>query len=402
MPMTQAFTVLLDDLPVGTLRTDARDGCEFSLLRSFRDARPRPTLGQYFLDDLEHVDHVRLGVPPWFANLLPEGALRELIAEQADVHPARELYLLALLGEDLPGAVRIRGAVGEAPEAINPPAAADDKAPLKFSLAGIQLKFSARRDQRGLTIPAHGMGGDWIIKLPDRRYPQVPRNELATMRWAELSGIEVPRNELIPIANIKGLPGSVQDLAESDAFIIKRFDRPSPGRRMHIEDLAQVLSLPPRDKYKHCNYETLANLMLNIVGVEGLESFLRRLVFVIASGNGDAHLKNWSLIYPDGIGAQVAPAYDQISTLAYMNGDSLALNLGKSKDWQRIDRATFVRLAERLRPSLEIDLPVPDMIDAAVEDIMSAWTTIERGREYPPKIADAIRAHLRRVPLLRA
>jgi serine/threonine-protein kinase HipA len=91
MPMTQAFAVLLDDFPVGTLRTDARDGCEFSLLRSYRDARPRPTLGQYFLDDLERVDQVRSGVPPWFANLLPEGALRELIAEQADVHPAREL-----------------------------------------------------------------------------------------------------------------------------------------------------------------------------------------------------------------------------------------------------------------------------------------------------------------------
>lgn len=115
--MSKELSVLLNETPVGVLRTTAGDGCEFELLESYKDASPRPTLGQTFLDDLDSVHHVRGGVPPWFANLLPEGALLDRIADKAGVHHSRKLHLLALLGEDLPGAVRVSGsALQDEPE----------------------------------------------------------------------------------------------------------------------------------------------------------------------------------------------------------------------------------------------------------------------------------------------
>ena len=72
--MSKEYTVLLGETPVGRLGTDHRDGCEFQLLSSYKDAYPRPTLGQYFLDDLDKVERVRSGVPPWF--IFPTTVLR--------------------------------------------------------------------------------------------------------------------------------------------------------------------------------------------------------------------------------------------------------------------------------------------------------------------------------------
>jgi serine/threonine-protein kinase HipA len=93
--------------PVGQLNLTRNDGCEFRLLESYRNAYPRPILGQQFVDDPDHVHSSRQRTPPWFSNLLPEGPLRELIARQAGVSVYREFFLLQHLGEDLPGAVRI-------------------------------------------------------------------------------------------------------------------------------------------------------------------------------------------------------------------------------------------------------------------------------------------------------
>jgi serine/threonine-protein kinase HipA len=117
---------------------------------------------------------------------------------------------------------------------------------------------------------------------------------------------------------------------------------------VHIEDFAQILGLYPEQKYAQFNYETLANLVYKLAGESGLDEFIRRLVFVVASGNGDAHLKNWSLIYPDGVNARLSPAYDFVSTIQYQADDQLALNLARSKRWQDVTRESFLRLARKI------------------------------------------------------
>lgn len=401
--MSLSLAVLLDDRPVGTLSQDRNEGCEFRLLESYRQAYPRPVLGQLFIDDLEQVHRTRARVPTWFSNLLPEGPLRELIAQQAGVVPSREFFLLRHLGEDLPGAVRIigdlTGGVPEAPEELELAHHWDETPDAwHFSLAGVQLKFSARRGERGLTVPLSGRGGDWIVKLPDARYPRVPENEYATMRWAEASGIPIPELDLVQVADITGLPASIRDFHESRALAVRRFDRRPDGTRVHMEDFAQILGLYPEEKYRSYNYETLANLIYSLAGHAGLAAFVRQLVFIVIAGNGDAHHKNWSLLYPDGIRAELSPAYDLVSTIAYTANDTLALNLAKSKRWEDVSRESFNRLARKV--GIE-EAWMADQVGAAVDAILNVWQRLRDELGYDRETREIIAGHLHRIPLLR-
>ena len=400
--MEHPLGVWLNDAPVGQLNLTRNDGCEFRLLESYKNAYPRPILGQQFLDDPDHVHSSRQRTPPWFSNLLPEGPLRQLIARQAGVSVYREFFLLHHLGEDLPGAVRIM-ADKALPENAEAALAAADEHPREgdwhFSLAGVQLKFSALREGRGMTIPVSGTGGDWIIKLPDARFPDVPENEQATMRWAEASGITIPEIQLIPVAEISGLPPEAVTVAGQTALAVRRFDRPLADRRVHIEDFAQILGLYPEQKYASYNYETLANLVYKLAGESGLDEFIRRLVFVVASGNGDAHLKNWSLIYTDGVNARLSPAYDFVSTIQYQADDQLALNLARSKRWQDVTRESFLRLARKIG---EDETRMADRLEHAREDIMTAWHASRGDLGYTTQARERISHHLARVPLFSA
>lgn len=121
--------------------------------------------------------------PPFFSNLLPEGPLCRCPAERASVAETREFALLSALGADLPGALTVVPAdespASEGPDGTDPPQAEPGRL-LKFSLAGVQLKFSAVTDGAGhLTVPADGVGGSWIVKLPSPRYPAIAENEFA-------------------------------------------------------------------------------------------------------------------------------------------------------------------------------------------------------------------------------
>lgn len=400
--MVRVLSVLLGDLPVGRLTLSASDGSDFRLLESYKLAYPRPVLGQTFLDDPDHIWSTRARVPPWFSNLLPEGPLRELIAKQAGVPTTREFFLLRHLGEDLPGGVRIVRDDAEVE-------LSDDKEDLAeheggeaadawhFSLAGVQLKFSARRSERGLTIPATGRGGDWIVKLPDARFRHVPQTEYATMRWAEASGIAIPEMDLVRIADMTGLPSSYGDFAEPLALAIRRFDRPTLDTRVHMEDFAQILGLYPEEKYKKYNYETIAKLIKALGSRGDIAEYVRRLVFMLASGNGDMHHKNWSFIYQDGLNARLSPAYDLVSTIQYHPNDALALNFGGSKRWEDVTEETFQGMARKV--GVEGSL-MAFWVDQARTAILDAWQNNRDDFGYDAQARENIERHLARVPLL--
>src|SRR5262249_39807858 len=157
-----------------------------------------------------------------------------------------EFFLLAVLGADLPGALVVtpmegeeRGGEGhsaaEQPHAQQPPETA-----LRFSLAGVQLKFSAIMETSGgLAVPVDGMGGSWIVKLPSSRYPAVPENEFAMLALARRTGIVVPENKLVEVKDIKGLPEEGLTTG-GKALAVQRFDRVPNGDPVHMEDFAQV------------------------------------------------------------------------------------------------------------------------------------------------------------------
>jgi serine/threonine-protein kinase HipA len=217
------------------------------------------------------------------------------------------------------------------------------------------------------------------------------------MRWAEASGIGIPEMDLVAIADITGLPLSYGDFAETVAFAIRRFDRPTPDTRVHLEDFAQILNLYPEEKYNKYNYETLAKL-IGALGTKGdLAEYVHRLVFMVASGNGDMHHKNWSLIYPDGVKATLSPAYDLVSTIQYHPDDKLALNLGGSKRWEDVTEKTFLGMARKV--GVEDNL-MAFWVGQARTAIQDAWRNNGHNFGFDVQARENIEHHMARVPLL--
>jgi serine/threonine-protein kinase HipA len=365
---------------------------------AFEAVLPRPILSQFFEDDLTRIHSSRMRVPPFFSNLLPEGPLRKLIAKRRDVSENREFFLLEYTGEDLPGAVVVRAespvdAPPLPPETPRPLLA--EASPLPFSLSGMQPKFSMIREGRSLTLPASGRGGDWLVKLPDARAQLVPENEYSMMRWAKEVGLDVPEMELVSPSKVSGLPSEVGTLS-GQVFAIRRFDRPAPDKRVHIEDFAQVLGLYAPDKYESANYETVGNIILRLGGPRDLEEFVARLVFITAIGNGDAHLKNWSLIYPDRVSARLSPVYDFVSTIQYIENDALGLNFAGSKRFENVSLASFEKFAKRLKLD---PAPITAKVRATVEATLDAWSKLRSELPIPAAFKSRLDSHLARVPL---
>jgi serine/threonine-protein kinase HipA len=292
-------------------------------------------------------------IEPFFSNLLPEGTLRDYLARRAGVKAVREYQLLAQLGADLPGAVQVvpigSGTFADVAEDENG-AAVQTRHALRFSLAGVQLKFSASKNQGkggGLTIPVNGSGGDWIVKLPSARHPDVPENEFATMNLAAVLGIEVPETNLISIDAVDGLPEGINRYGTS-AYAIRRFDR-SPEGAIHVEDFAQLFGVFADKKYDNASYRQILSVLAIETDESSIVEFVRRLTYSVLIGNGDMHLKNWSLIYRDGRHPALSPAYDLVSTIAYIPEEDSALKFHRSRDWRSFNYDELAVIADRAK-----------------------------------------------------
>jgi serine/threonine-protein kinase HipA len=389
--------VSLGTTAVGTIRSRANGYFEFSFLPEYLEAGTRLVLGQYFEDRPTEVHRSRLRLPPFFSNLLPEGGLRDLLARQANLRPDQEADLLLLLGKDLPGAVVVTSisaqAIDDDPDAsVAEEADVGPDGSLRFSLAGVQLKFSVLYDGqgRGPSVPVGGLGGDWIAKLPSEIYEGVPETEYAMILWAARVGIRVPDVRLVRAGDINGLP--IQVAPERLVFLSRRFDRPEKGPRVHQEDFAQVANVRRDQRYGAMSHTTIARIVRAISGEEDFDEVVRRTVFNVVIGNGDAHLKNWSLIYPDGIRARLSPAYDLVATVTYIPNDKLALKLSRETHFERIGLSHFERLADKVGVSRE---RVTSVVRDTVRRAMSTWP-----KELDPRRDGLLRAHVERLKLV--
>lgn len=397
--------IFLADRKVGTINGLGGDRTVFTFDDAYADDPNRPTLSLSFKDAMGDLirdqRRTQTRLSPFFSNLLPEGPLRDYLAERAGVNVVREFYLLWALGRDLPGAIIARGPDGEEPgpahEEDPPPAGSEPaEVPLRFSLAGVQLKFSAlEKAQGGLTIPATGVGGAWIVKLPSTRFPGVSENEFSMMTLAKSVGMDVPDIQLVELDQIAGLPEGIGRL-EGAAYAVRRFDRTADGERVHMEDFAQVFGVYPDDKYKHATYRSIAKVLWLETGEAGITEFIRRLVFNAVIGNADMHLKNWSLLYADGVTPTLSPAYDFVSTLAYIPDDKAALKFSRTARWDGFNDDELSHLAAKA------GLPERLVIGIAretVERFRDVWAK-ERGHlPLHAEIAGVIDSQLDVVPL---
>jgi serine/threonine-protein kinase HipA len=393
-----ALAVRLHGRQIGVINRLAGERQIFAFEQDYIDDPNRPTLSLSFKSGtgglVTALRPVPRRVPPFFSNLLPEGHLRTYLAKLAEVKPEREFFLLAVLGADLPGALVVtplEGDVHEGDDAHNAAAGDHDNRPpetaLRFSLAGVQLKFSAVMEASGgLTVPVGGIGGSWIVKLPSARFSAVPENEFVMLELARRVGIAVPPNRLIDMAKIKGLPEETRTTGGT-ALAVQRFDRVPGGDPVHMEDFAQVFGLYPDDKYGHRSYANIASVLWAETGEESTYEFVRRLVFSVLIGNADMHLKNWSLLYPDRRKPVLSPAYDFVATLPYIPGDTLALSFGGSRSLNEITTDQMRSFADTAR------IPASPLWQIAVETAertVASWKTLEQADLLPKEMRASI------------
>jgi serine/threonine-protein kinase HipA len=407
MADVSVLEVLLHDEPIGTLTRITGERSIFAFNEDYINDGKRPVLGLGFKDPhgelIATFRPYRMKLMPFFSNLLPEGRMRRYLSERAGVNPEREFFLIWALGKDLSGAVTVRPADGK----LWPPAADDAEdlpldhgyreKPLRFSLAGVQLKFSAlEENRRGLTIPAEGIGGSWIVKLPSTEFAEVPENEYSMMTLARLIGMDVPAIRLVNVHDVANLPSGLGNLKGRQAYAIERFDRLPGGTAVHAEDFAQIFGVYPDDKYGKASMRNLAR----VIAVESTEAdiaeFIRRLTFNVLIGNADMHLKNWSMIYPDRHHAALAPAYDFVSTVAYIPDGEAALTVSRSKDFAAFSEDELSHLAAKAT------LPEKLVLDTARETVAlfhQHWQAEKKNLPLRAKAIKAIEEHLKTIPL---
>lgn len=400
-----ALSVQLHGRQIGVITRLAGDRQLFAFEQEYIDDQQRPTLSLSSKGStgglVTNFRPVGRRVPAFFSNLLPEGHLREYLAKRADVNPEREFFLLAVLGADLPGALVVapleRDEQKEGAQQREDGHHDDDHAgeeALRFSLAGVQLKFPALMEASGgLTIPAGGIGGSWIVKLPSARFAAVPENEFAMLELARRAGIAVPENRLVDVEKIKGLPQEANTVG-GKALAVRRFDRLPGGEPVHMEDFAQVFGQYPNAKYKFRSYANIAAVLWAESSEEATWEFVRRLVFSVVIGNADMHLKNWSLLYPDRRTPVLSPGYDFVATLPYLPNDTLSLSFGGSRSLSEITPDQMRRFADAAR------IPASPLWQIAVETAgrtAAAWKGLEQANLLPKDLRNAIEKQIHTV-----
>jgi len=187
---------------------------------------------------------------------------------------------------------------------------------LRSGLSGVQPKVLAQVQDKA-TLACE----DYIVKSLGEDYPNLAINEYYCMRVVEEAGVEVPKFYLSD---------------DNKLFIMKRFDILEDGNYLGFEDMCVLQAKQASDKYEG-TYEGVVKSIKTFVSAKNkkssLQQFFKMIVINNLVQNGDAHLKNFGLIYSDLENIKLAPAYDVVSTTVYIKNDISALNLMGSKKW---------------------------------------------------------------------
>jgi serine/threonine-protein kinase HipA len=301
-------------------------------LESARGFDLSPTLSR---EKRDHADGASSRPVQWyFDNLLPEEALRTVIAKDAGLSAEDAFGLLAFFGAESAGSLVLREPDASLPEetGVRPLSSQDlnarilnlanasltKDAPKRMSLAGAQHKMLVILDGANLFEPLPATPSTHILKPGHQGgdYPASVMNEYFTMRLAQAVGLNVPAVHRYYVPQ--------------PVYLIDRFDRILPKdldaglaqhagevQRRHVIDTCQLLNKARTFKYSAAHLGTLAEALQYCRSKAAARlHFFRWLTFNVLVGNGDNHLKNISFLVDHG-GINIAPAYDLLCTAVY-------------------------------------------------------------------------------------
>lgn len=241
------------------------------------------------------------------------------------------------------------------------------------SLSGVQRKISMRLASEARTLKVAAEGGQFILKPQAQTFPALPENEHVTMRIAARAGIEIPPCTLVELAD------------GTRAYLVRRFDRLDGGGKLLQEDLCQLAIQSPKDKYRG-SAELCVKLILRHASAPVVEAhkLFRLLAFGWWTGNGDMHLKNFSILRGEDGHYRLSPAYDLVSTRLLIEDDPLALPIGGAD--KEVSRRRWLELARRCRlPPRAAEGVLRDLAaatDEAVALVAASWLPDDMKRAY--------------------
>ncbi|QKY11981.1 type II toxin-antitoxin system HipA family toxin [Janthinobacterium lividum] len=353
-------------------------------------------------------------LPPFFAGLMPEGALRRRLAatRKSDLD-MDDFGILAAAGEDLPGAVtvvpanldnltaaaRAYGVTGGADnlEISVPERAAEGAA----SLSGVQdkLALSHAKDGTRYCMPVRGKLSDLIAKLPLAGDDSQVMNEHACMALAGMAGVNVAQCRPAPMSAMADHPDLVAALGSETRFLaVDRFDR-GPRSAVHMEDACQLLTLMPGQKYSGAKeFVKLIQVLdrLSTRGIEDVRQFFIRQTVNTLIGNSDAHLKNFSVLYHNGIRPELSPAYDIVcvSALASFRGFGTNVAIDQLQRQETLD--TYATIAKRAGISERIAKAAVTQTVTRAKDL---WPKALQDMDVPDAVRCEIQHRLNTLPL---
>ena len=141
-------------------------------------------------------------------------------------------------------------------------------------------------------------------------------------------------------------------------------------------------------------------LLVYAGGLPDLKEMARRLVFNVLMGNGDAHIKNWALIYDNPLRPRLAPAYDLVSTVVYAAHDtSVALNMAGVKLFQVITLDTFTELFSRIGIVDQVREEVMEEVKVVGRRVLDVWRSQFQAVGVPERLVQKLETHQAKLPL---
>lgn len=342
----------------------------------------------------------------YFSGLLPDEYVRKRLARYLRISEKNTFSLLQEIGGECAGAVSIH-TEGSAPDKNEPSKyriledreandilSALDKRPMlageediRISGAGAQDKLVISFVDEKVAIPKRNTPSTHIIKPPIKDLEEPVQNEFFCMKLARAIGLPVPN------ASIHWLDGQPY-------YLVERYDRRIDNNRivtrLHQEDFCQAMQIPPNEKYENEGGPTLEKcfalldqrIKSGAMAGKNKITLLQGIIFNFLIGNGDAHGKNFSLLY-DGEAESLAPFYDLMCTTVYSDAykAKMAMKIGGKYKFKDVSLRHFEILGETA--GLKVDF-VRKQIHAISNDIAKASTALLAELNKDPRTSSKI------------
>lgn len=330
---TNKLEIFKDSIHAGTL-SRIEGGCFFTFSNDFIKSDIKNLTFNLNKNKPTHrfIGH---NLPPFFANLLPEGLRLRALVKNLKTSEDDMFSLFAATGSSVIGDIHTKPISEPNNKTANklkeidfyelfaktittiiPTAEGND------TFAGIQEKLSASM----ITFPLNIAGTDksYIIKLNSQNHTNLVENEYYSMLLAAKCGIKTAKNKI------------VKDKNNNKGLLVERFDRERKDNKLlmhHQEDACQFLEKYPSEKYRISLNQIADKIMiLSTAAPVMILELLKQYCFSYLLGNGDLHAKNISLLQKNGSSfIELSPAYDIITTSIY-NDNKMAIKINGRDD----------------------------------------------------------------------